>query len=174
MKSTWLKFSSCHSGRNRFEDNSERRVNSQVSAQKANAITDWCINRNTVSQGRQQYLVIFSGQIESETFYCCILRGTLTNGSARLYWNCALEERPRSALRDDFTRNSLSECVIEFIIRKLLGALFFRTQKFSFISRSRNGCVSCLLLRILNCITAMSPLWPWLPVSSKGKFRACV
>ena len=86
-------------------------------------------------------------------FYCQILRGTLAHWSVCFYWNYPLELRLRSTLRDNFLRNSSSECIIEFIIRKLLGVFFRKTQKFSFISRYKHGSVSYLLLRRLNCIT---------------------
>lgn len=92
------------------------------------------VNRSTVSPNGQKFLVaIFSGQVESETRYCCILRGPLTNRSVCFYWNCASPVRPSSALRDDLPRSSVRRCVLGFIGRTLLGAPFLgRTQKVAF------------------------------------------
>ena len=103
------------------------RVDNNVAVQKANA-TVGCRNRNRVSQNRQRYLiVIFLGQIDSEIFYWRILRGTLTSWGVYVYRKCAFELKPTSLLTDDFIRNSLSKCVIEFIF------FFFLNKKTHFI-----------------------------------------
>lgn len=130
-----------------------------------------------MSPNRQKDLIaIFFDQIESQIFSCHLLRGTLRNWSDT-FTEIILELRPRSILRGDFTRNSLSKCVSEFIIRKLLGAFFFkRTQEIFFHFQTQQQL--CLLCAFMNTELyewyGSFPFWPSLLESSKGKIRACV